>query len=85
LKTSYQYNIVHRKNHPEVRRKERAAYYRPTKEMTKNRHSPWTREEEKLITAEDRPIDRVLAKQIGRTIAAIQTRRTLIKNASSLP
>ena len=41
---------------------------------------PWTVKDTQLIMAKDRPCDRVLAKKLGRSVQAIQVRRSKVKN-----
>ena len=73
---------TYRKNHPEIRAKERCSYYNSSPNVAEGRGKSekrkWTQEEiEKLYDAS--VSDRELAVEIGRSIAAIQTKRTQYK------
>lgn len=39
----------------------------------------WEQEEDRAIMAEDRPTDRELAEKLGRSVQAIQVRRTRLR------
>jgi len=55
------------------------AYYKQS-HPGKWRRDPWSREDIDRILSRDMP-DKLLAKEIGRSITAIQTRRALCKKA----
>jgi len=44
---------------------------------------PWTASDRDLITDPERPKDAELAKQLGRSVAAIQAERRRLRNKSS--
>jgi len=50
-----------------------------SKVHARNHGDGWTDEHLEMITEPDRPIDRVLAKRIGRTIKAVRTMRDKVK------
>lgn len=69
---------VWRKRHPEKRNIERKRYYEKHRVNSVNRRNAgqeWTLFEKKRITAVDRPPDPVLARELGRSVQAIQTQR----------
>jgi hypothetical protein len=47
-----------------------------------NAHRHWTKQEDQAIMAPDRPRDRELARVLGRTVQAIQVRRTRLSAPS---
>jgi hypothetical protein len=67
-----------------ARRKIRAKNYARGAVHDRRSRRRWTTDEERQITAPDRPSDRELAKQLGRSVQAIQVKRTEMKRASAL-
>lgn len=50
--------------------------YAQGRENASNSKESWTSDDDSAICAENRPSDRELAKQLGRSVQAIQVRRT---------
>lgn len=73
VKTSYEYNKVWRKNHPESRAKDRRRYYAQF-QGAENTGKSWTESEDVRVLARD-VTDRELSAEIGRSVQAIQIRR----------
>lgn len=74
----YQWNKAWRYRHPAKRQAGKGRYYqkhRDTLENSRNARRWWTAPEIALITAPNRPPDSVLAKQLGRSVQAIQIKR----------
>lgn len=69
----------HRKEWRQLRAGQKRRYYEKSKKNNRNKGKRWTRIEDTRITAKDRPPDRKLSKAMGRSMQAIQQRR------SSLP
>lgn len=63
------------KNNPETTRERNARYARESGKTAHKHFQLWSQEDDASILADDRPGDTTLAKQIGRTIHAIQDRR----------
>lgn len=79
LTRGYKANKRWRLKHPETRYKGKKNYYIKGRAFAVNRGQCWTRQDEKLIIAQDRPNDRILAKKLGRSIFAIQRKRSNLK------
>lgn len=76
----YYYSKKWRKLHPDEWRKYRKENYARGRINCHRRRAPWTNEEDNRITAPDRPKDRTLALELGRSVQAIQIRRNLIRS-----
>lgn len=79
---SYASNKKWRIHYPEKRSKEKGRYYKKHREnplCQMNAGQEWTMKEDALITAPDKPFDTTLARQIGRSVEAIQLRRHRLK------
>lgn len=70
------------KETPELRRFFKNRNYATTTDA-RNRHKEWTEKEIETILAEDRPTDRELSAQIGRSMRAIQIKRSKITKETS--
>lgn len=75
----YWYNKRWRKKHPDKRNKEKNKYYRQFEKNARNGNQDWPVGHMDAILAPDRPRDRVLSGQLGRTVLAIQIMRSKIK------
>ncbi|MFA5051862.1 MAG: hypothetical protein WC544_02240 [Patescibacteria group bacterium] len=67
-----------RRNHKEKRRKQRQAYHernRANPYNVRNQRVIWSDKEKRIILAKNRPSDRTLSRQLGRSIKAIQMQR----------
>ena len=73
---SYKYNKLWRERHPKLRYCGKKKYCQRNAVNRKNSGSHWTIEEERLVLSEGRPCDRVLARELGRSIQAIQIKRS---------
>ena len=71
---------VWRKRHPLKRNEWRKRNYDKGAGNCRNRGARWSKAEDLRITAEDRPVDRVLALELGRSVIAIQVRRVAIRS-----
>jgi hypothetical protein len=60
------------------RAKHKLRYYRQFQKNTRHKGRRWTPVEDEQITAEDRPTDRKLSKALGRSVQAIQQRRSCL-------
>jgi hypothetical protein len=69
----------HRKEWRQLRAGQKRRYYAQSKRNNRRRGKRWTPNEDARISAKDRPPDRKLSKAMGRSMQAIQQRR------SSLP
>ena len=79
---SYANNKTWRIRHPEKRQKDKRAYYAKHRENIQNQENSrqeWTLLEINRITAPDRPADSILAKQIGRSVQAVQEKRAQLR------
>jgi hypothetical protein len=52
--------------------------YRQFQKNTRHKGRRWTPVEDARITAEDRPTDRKLSKALGRSVQAVQQRRSCL-------
>lgn len=82
---AYQYSKAWRKLHPEKWRRLRKENYARGRINCYRRRAPWSNEEDLRITAPDRPSDRELALELGRSVQAIQVRRVLVRSNSEVP
>ncbi len=76
---SYKHNKTWRINNPQARNLQKKRNYAKGSENRNKKRRCWTEQEIKLILAQDRPCDRVLAEQLGRAVNAIQTKRSMLK------
>jgi hypothetical protein len=60
------------------RAKQKLRYYRQFQKNTRHKGMRWTPVEDARITAKDRPTDRKLSKALGRSVQAIQQRRSCL-------
>ena len=58
-----------------MRARQKRRYYDQFRNNSRRRFKRWTQAEIERITAKDRPTDRVLSKDLGRTVQAIQSQR----------
>jgi hypothetical protein len=75
--TDYGYTKGWRRKNPEKWQRQKTRYYRRSR--TGSKRKEWTEEALDLITAEDRPSDQALSKRIGRSVEAIQVKRSKIR------
>jgi len=59
-----------------LRARQKRRYYAHSKKNNRNKGRRWTPPEDARITAKDRPNDRELSKSMGRSMQAIQQRRS---------
>ncbi len=71
----YEANRRWRLAHPERRNKQRRTYYAQFTDLAVRGRYPWTSAEIERIIAPDRPPDRELAAELGRTVRAVQSAR----------
>jgi hypothetical protein len=71
----YRWRRKHRENWNEIKRRN----YQKGALWQQNAGQIWTAEEDAMILDPNRPFDRELAKQLGRTILAIQAERHCLK------
>lgn len=71
----YKYNKRRRKRNPEKRKAERAKNYLKGRQHDFRSGLPWSQAHSARIIAPDRPTDRELASEIGRSVEAIQAQR----------
>ena len=79
---SYAANKLWRIRHRQAHNKAKRRYYAKHREdplNKKNAGQEWTIKEIDLITEASRPVDRVLARVIGRSVQAIQVMRARLK------
>jgi len=69
-----------RKKHPEAKAAERLRYYRKFQQNNKRKWKPWTEKEDEKITARNKPPDSKLSRQLGRSVQAIQQRRSWLRS-----
>lgn len=70
---------LYRQRHAAEVQAQKKAYYRATAQVARNNGKEWTTAELDAITAADRPSDRVLAARLGRSMQAIQVKRSLLR------
>jgi hypothetical protein len=70
-------SVSRRKNQAQ-RNKQRHDNYHQTA-FARNSHQEWTVAHLERITSPDRPCDRVLSKEMGRSVSSIQTQRYFLK------
>jgi len=69
-----------RKLHPELKRRQKLRYYRQFQKNGRRKGQPWTPSELRQILAR-RSTDRVLSQRLGRSVQAIQMKRSEILRA----
>jgi hypothetical protein len=75
----YESNKRWRLSHPEARKAQNRRYYRKHG-LGHNRGNRWSKNEEIMITHPNRPCDVVLSETLGRSVRAIQAKRTKMQN-----
>lgn len=76
---SYKYNTAWRKNHPDRWQKSKKEYYRKRRENATNGWTRWTPDELRMVM--DQSItDTQLSKKLGRSVQAIQTKRSKLRS-----
>lgn len=78
--TSYPRTKKWRKKHPEVKAAERLRYYRQFQKNNRRKGKRWTKEEDRKITAQNAPADSMLSARLGRSVQAIQQRRSALNS-----
>jgi hypothetical protein len=68
----------HRKEWRQLRAGQKRRYYAQSKRNNRRKGKRWTPIEDARITAKDRPPDRKLSKAMGRSMQAIQQRRSIL-------
>jgi hypothetical protein len=66
--------------HPEVKAAERLRYYRQFQKNNRRKGRRWTDAEDKKITARNAPADSKLGARLGRSVQAIQQRRSALNS-----
>lgn len=74
----YEENKRWRKKHPEAWKQQKALYYARNAIYNWNTGTRWLSSEKVQILDPKRPCDRVLAQQLGRSVKAIQEKRTRV-------
>lgn len=78
--TSYPRTKKWRKKHPEYKAAERLRYYRQFQKNKRRKWKRWTEDEDQKITARNKPPDSKLSVQLGRSVQAIQQRRSALNS-----
>jgi hypothetical protein len=78
--TTYERTKRWRAKHPEVKTAERLRYYRQFQKNETRKGKRWTAEEDKKITARNGPADSKLSARLGRSVQAIQQRRSALNS-----
>jgi hypothetical protein len=78
--TTYDRTKRWRKKHPEVKARERLRYYRQFQKNNRRKGRRWTDAEDKRITARKAPADSKLSARLGRSVQAIQQRRSALNS-----
>lgn len=81
--TTYARTKRWRAKHPEVKAAERLRYYRQFQKNNKRKGKRWTEKEDKKITARNAPADSILSRRLGRSVQAIQQRRSCLSGHSN--
>jgi hypothetical protein len=76
--TTYERTKRWRVKHPEVKTAERLRYYRQFQKNNRCKGRRWTEKDDKKITARNRPPDSSLSLRLGRSVQAIQQRRSCL-------
>jgi hypothetical protein len=76
--TTYERTKRWRRKHPEVKAAERLRYHRQFQKNKRRKGKRWTEEEDRKITARNKPADSILSGRLGRSVQAIQQRRSSI-------
>jgi len=76
---SYETNKRWRLKYPKKRNLQKKRYYKKSTVGAKNSRTQWIAKEMDSIIAFDRPHDMVLAKELKRSVQAIQIKRSRIK------
>ncbi|HDQ22383.1 MAG TPA: hypothetical protein ENN28_00215 [Candidatus Uhrbacteria bacterium] len=80
----YAYNKRWRSRYPNLRHKQKKRYYRKHNYSQAANVKRWSEKEEKLILSPKRPGDVELAKQLSRSVQAIQIKRSRLKKQKNL-
>jgi hypothetical protein len=75
-KSNYEYNKKWRLRNPDKRNKGKKINYSKTRKNAKNTGRPWGDHEVRRIFSTDRPSDRELSVELGRSVQAIQVKRS---------
>lgn len=78
MSSKYEKNKAWRQKYPDRWRASKKRNYDRGAVECRNSREKWTHLDEQLIVAIDRPTDRVLSLLLGRSVRAIQKRRSLI-------
>jgi hypothetical protein len=78
--TTYERTKRWRAKHPEVKSAERLRYYRQFQKNNRRKGRRWTDAEDKKITARNAPSDSKLSARLGRSVQAIQQRRSALNS-----
>jgi hypothetical protein len=82
---NYPSNKAWRENNRKVFESSKKKNYAKTREFAVNDGKIWLKMDERMITASGRPCDRILAKKLGRSVQAIQIRRSRLKHGTIWP
>jgi hypothetical protein len=77
--TTYAETKRWRDRHPEVKAKERMRYYRQFQRNNRRKWKKWTEEEDRQIMARRKLPDSKLSVLLGRSVQAIQQRRSCLR------
>ncbi len=75
---SYQTNKRWRKKHPSTWQATKQRYYKQFEAKAHNKHQRYTTKEDNIIVKK-RYLDRIIANKLGRSVKAIQIRRTRLR------
>lgn len=78
--SDYAYWKAWRLANPKTRNRQRKTHYAKTRDAA-NRGQEWTNAEMEAITADDRPADKILSGNLGRSVQAIQVKRAKIRHS----
>ena len=78
--TIYERTKRWRAKHPEVKAAERLRYYRQFQKNNRRKGKKWSEEEDRKITARNAPADSKLSARLGRSVQAIQQRRSALNS-----
>jgi hypothetical protein len=65
-----------------MRSAQKRRYYEQSKKNNRRKGLRWSEAEDARITAKDRPTDRKLSKALGRSMQAIQQRRSSVRSSA---
>jgi hypothetical protein len=81
-KRQLQWREQHRKEWRQLRAAQKRRYYAQSKRNNRRKGKRWTPVEDARLTAKGRPTDRKLSKSMGRSVQAIQQRRSSLPRAT---